>query len=192
MGCFTDELYDLNSLNECRTVVPGIRRLMVAAYRSDLFKSLTILNQQITAINIPITFIELVVNDKACKYTQKYNYSTKKYEQTLELDISIFDTAKNRAIDSLLKSKLVFLVQDRNSKWLMVGEKYGINSIDNNSGLDNSNYQIKYFGGSEYSNLGVSDQAILDMTADCSDLDNQNTGSIFFWGKYKDCIIPLD
>lgn len=189
MGCFTDQIYNLNNLNECKTSIQGVKRLFTALYSNDLYKYLVIQNNAVQSINKPISFLELLVNEKSCKYNEKYITSTKKYEQTFELDLSNYDYDKREGIDNLLKAKQIFIIQTMNGKYFMVGEKNGVLSFENDLGLQESGYNIKFKTSSDYAAIGVSQSFIDTFEGDCDDLIGQNTGSIYFWQNYRQCII---
>ena len=99
MGCLVESIYNLNDLNYCQTSLNGIEKLFIGEWRADLYKYLTITNNEITKINIPISFVELLINSNSSKFVEKYNFTSKKYDQQFEIDFSIYDYNKNKDID---------------------------------------------------------------------------------------------
>jgi len=189
MGCFTDNIYNLNYLNNCKTSIQGIKRLFTAVYSDDVYKYMIIQNNSLQSINKPISFLELIINQKTCKYNEKYNQSTKKYEQTFELDLSAYDPEKRLSIDSLLKVKQIFIIETLNGKYFIFGEKNGLLSYENDFNLQDSGYNIKFKTSNDYAAIEVSKNFIDNFSGNCDDLNDQNTGSIYFWQTYRDCII---
>lgn len=193
MSCINNNIFNLNLINSCRTNIGGIKRLFIGVYNADLFKNLKIINNNVTTINYPIQFTELLFNKTTTKYSEKYNYIDKKYEQTFELDLIKYDFEKRQAIDSLNKSKLVFIFQDMNGKYNIIGEKTGItaNNLDafTDTFANKSGYLFKFFGKSDYLALGINEDLINQMV-NCADLDDELClSSILYWKPYENCLI---
>lgn len=196
MGCLINNIYALNVLNECSFNVPGLTQLFVAPYNSNIYSKLTIFNNQITDIDASVKFTELEANKFNSKYSESYNYETKKYEQNLFVEILKLDWNKRNSIDSLIKTQLVIIFKDANGKYYILGEKSGVASNQYSATTDvylqnKSIYTFNFFGKSDYPLFGVAPELIDKLTdPDCSDLwGTQPTWSPLFWTQYQDCSI---
>lgn len=196
MPCLINNIYNLNLINECGYSIPGIVKLYVAPFSSDVFSKLTIFNNQITAIDASVKFTEIEINKNFSKYTEVYNYDTKKYEQTLTVEIVKLDWAKRQVIDSLIKANLMFIFKDSSGRYFYLGEKSGMISNSYTATTDfylqnRSTYLFTFFGKSDYSPFGFSSDLIQQITdPDCSDLwGAQPTFVPLFWTQYQNCIV---
>lgn len=194
MSCFVDNILNLNDLNDsCNFNLAGVKSFFTAKYDENLFKNLKIDGDRIININYPITFQEVVVNEKACKFEENYNFQTKKYDQKFLLDLNTYDTDKRSAIDLIIKTKQIFIIQDNNQKYFMFGEKTGVLAQSANMGTgtqnDKTGYTFNFQTSSNYAALGI-DRIVFEMAIDCDDLIGETClNSIKFWNPYKQCLI---
>lgn len=196
MACLINNIYKINLINECSSTIPGIVKLYVAPFQSDVYSKLKIFNNNIIDIDASVKFTELNYDKFNSKYSEIYNYDTKKYEQTLSIEITKMDWSKRTSIDALVKSTLMFIFKDANGKYYFLGDQVGMKSNSYSSTTDvwrsnRSNYVFTFFGKSNYSPFGFSEDLIKQVTdPDCSDLYGaQPTFIDLFWSQYQDCIV---
>jgi len=196
MGCFINNINNLSIINECRFVIGGVKRLWVSNYSTNLWKSIKLNNLGIISfLENDYLFQEVKFSDANTKFSETYNYSEKKYEQSLDLEIGRYTYEKRDFIDSLIKAKLVFIFEDYNGKYHIMGEKTGVNSNSFTSGTDvfngKSAYQFKFFLKSDYGLLGLDSSLIKDLTEeDCSILNGELAlSSTLIINKYANCLV---
>ncbi len=195
-NCIKDIINNISVINTCKIGLGGLRKVYVSTFDTNIYSNLTIVNGQITNIAASVKFSEIDFDNTVSFFSQKFNYDLNAYELILTLQLLIVDPDKRSAIDALIKANLVFLIQDNNNKWFMIGEKTGAKSFSFDSTTDvhrqKSIYNYSFLSKSDSLPFSV-DPEIIDFatTVDCSELDLwrfQNSTDLY-WYKYRDCIV---
>lgn len=195
-NCISDIISNISAINNCGIGLPGIKKVFLTEYTSNIFSQLTIFNGQIIGLSDSIKFSELDFDSTVSFYSEKRNFDNLTYDLTLTLQLLVYDPDKRSAIDALVKSKLVFLIQNYNDKWFMFGEKLGATCFDYNSTTsfrkDKTQYNFTFLSEIGYLPFSVDPSIISFITnVDCSALDQwrfENSIDLY-WYKYRNCIV---
>jgi|SRR6478735_3267662 len=196
MSCIIENLKNLSiDLNECRTSIGGIKKLLVCNYSSNIYSKLNIVNNVVIEIDSSLIFREIHFNKFNSKYSDTFNYDLNKYEFNLNIELIRVSPEKRVSIDLLVKQNLVFIVQLTNGEYIILGEKSGIKSNSYNSTTDTysnkSNYNYNFYFKNDYLPFQVSSDLVDEIQLRiCADLNEELAlSSTLFWLEYADCLI---
>lgn len=176
MACIINNINNIDYINSCNYSLGGISELYVAAYNKDFNSNIEVFNNAIQDINMYLKFNELKFSKANTKYSETYNYTDKKYDQVLDLELQGFDFTKREYIDALIKAKIIFIYKDYNGQYFIFGELSGAYSNNYAAQTDiylgKSSYIFKFVSRSDYGLLGVNSDVVASLISgvDCSQL----------------------
>lgn len=173
----------------------GIKNVSFAIFSDEIYSKMSVVDNEVVGIDAPLVFIPMSFTKEGTKYSEVYNFTSKNYEQTFNLEIGQYSFEKRLGIETLVKAKFVIIFQDKNGKYYILGEKNGIScstyqaTTDSNNGK--SSYLFTFTAKSSYLPIGVSSSYISNIkTVDCSILDNQLAlTSPVYISPYSSCLI---
>lgn len=195
-NCINDIILNISTINSCGVGLGGLKQCYIATYDSTVFTNMIITNGQIINLGNNIKFSELEFDRTVSFFAFKPDFINDAYQLALTLQLKIVDPDKRTAIDALVKADLIFLIQDMNNKWFLLGEKTGISCSDMNATTDTfknkSVYNFTYTCKSDYLPYSVDTNLISFITSiDCSELDRWRFlySQDLYWYKFRNCIV---
>lgn len=193
MSCIINNINEISVINNCTMSIGGIKSLLIAPFKSDFYKNITIVDNIVTKIDYPIVFNEIMNDDTISNWKEEFDYTKNLWSQKLQMNLTKYDYNKRQYIQALVKSKVMFIIEDNNGLFYLVGEKNGMSSIQAVAGTGvlaaKSEYDFVFQGFSDLPALGISED-LVKKKVDCGDLSEALAlSSTLYWYPYYDCLV---